>query len=70
MNSNVAINYRNPMVLRKLGIETLRKGIAAVGMAYFIRQYEVGEGDFTKEKYETDEDYTMEDIDKMLEESK
>ena len=43
---------------------------SAVGMAYFIRQYEVGEGDYTKEKYEADKDYTMEEIEKMLEESK
>ena len=67
MNSKLAINYRNPSVIRKLGIEALRKELGAVGMAYFIRQHEVGEGDYTKEKYET-EDCTMEDIEKKLKE--
>jgi len=69
MNNNAAIDYRNPMVLRKMGIEALRKGLGAVGMAYFIRQHEVGEGDYTKEKYELEE-YTMEEIEAMLMERK
>lgn len=67
MDSNLAINYRNPIMVRKLGIEALCKELGSVGMAYFIRQYEIGTGDYTKEKYET-EDYTMEEIEKLLEE--
>jgi hypothetical protein len=50
MNSNVAIDYRNPNVIRKLGIEVLTKELGAVGMAYFIQQFDRGEGDYTAER--------------------
>ena len=66
MNNNLAVNYRNPSTIRKLGIDALCKELGAVGMAYFIRQYEVGEGNYTKEKYEI-KDYTMEELEAMLE---
>ena len=50
MNSNVAIDYRNPNVIRKLGIEVLTKELGAVGMAYFIQQFDRGEGNYTAER--------------------
>jgi len=68
MNNNLAINYRNPIIIRKLGIEALRKELGPIGMAYFIRQYEFGEGNYTKEKYEI-KDYSMEEIENMLAET-
>jgi hypothetical protein len=43
-----------------------RPFLGRVGMAYFIRQFETGIGNYTKEKYEI-EDYTMEEIQELLE---
>ena len=50
MSSNIAIDYRNPNVIRKLGIDALTKELGPVGMAYFIQQYDRGEGDYTSER--------------------
>lgn len=32
--NNQAINFRNPVLLRKIGIEALTKALTPVGMAY------------------------------------
>ena len=62
MNGNLAIDYRNPAVIRKLGIDALTKELGPVGMAYFIRQYDRGEGNYTEEREALLADDTMDDI--------
>lgn len=64
--NNQAIDFRNPVLLRKIGIEALSKALTPVGMAYFLKQYEIGEGDYTKEREELLKDYTTADIMKAL----
>ena len=65
MNNN-AIDFRNSVLLRKIGVEALSKALTPVGMAYFLKQYEIGEGDYTKEREELLKDYTTADIMKAL----
>jgi hypothetical protein len=36
--------------IRKLGIEALAKALGPIGMVRFIQQFEVGRGDYTKER--------------------
>ena len=62
MNGNAAINYRNPNMIRKMGVKALTKELGAVGMAQFIRQYDVGEGNYTAEREELLGGITMDDI--------
>jgi len=50
MNGNTAIDYRNPHVINKMGIEALTKELGPVGMVYFIQQFDRGEGDYTSER--------------------
>ena len=57
-----AIDFRNPVVLRAMGIKALSQALTPVGMAYFLRQYETGEGDYTQEREELLKDITTEDI--------
>ena len=57
-----AIDYRNPVKLRKMGVEALTKALSPVGMAYFLWQYEIGEGDYTRERGEMLKDFTTESI--------
>ncbi|MDR0294510.1 MAG: hypothetical protein LBH95_10225 [Oscillospiraceae bacterium] len=67
MNSNTAAEFRNPTLIRKLGIEALTKELGPVGMAYFIRQFDNGEGDYTAERDEHLKGFTMEEArDKLL----
>ena len=57
---------KNPSVIRKMGIESLSKDLGPVGMAIFIRQFDVGKGDYTKERAETLKDITIEDFEKEI----
>lgn len=59
-------DLRNTNKIRKMGIDALTKELGAVGMAYFIRQFDIGEGDYTAEREHLLADVTMEDIDQYL----
>ena len=48
--SSVAIDYMNPVTVRREGIKALSYALTPVGMAYFFRQIEAGEGNYTDEK--------------------
>jgi hypothetical protein len=67
MNDNAAIDYRNPNVIRKMGIEALTKELGPVGMVYFIQQFDRGEGDYTAEREKLLSGVTMEDALRELE---
>jgi hypothetical protein len=62
MNGNTAIDYRNPNAIRKMGIEALTKELGPVGMAYFIQQFDRGEGDYTSERERLLSGITMEEV--------
>jgi len=66
MNLNIS-DFRNPQKIRRLGLEALVKELGPVGMAYFIRQFEPGEGNYTAERAELLKDVTMDDILRDLE---
>ena len=68
MNVNLAIDYRNPNLVRKMGIEALTKELGPVGMAYFIQQFDRGEGNYTVEREKLLSGLTMEDALRELEE--
>ncbi|MDR2712483.1 MAG: hypothetical protein LBB91_05150 [Clostridiales bacterium] len=42
--NNPAIDYRNPVMLRKMGIEALSKALSPVGMAYFYGNMKSAKG--------------------------
>ncbi|MDR0361372.1 MAG: hypothetical protein LBJ46_01595 [Planctomycetota bacterium] len=66
MNANIA-DFRNPQTIRRLGMKALVKELGPVGMAYFIRQFEPGEGDYTAEREGLLKDVSMDDILRDLE---
>ncbi len=66
-NTKSAINYRNPALVRKIGFEALRKALGPVGLAYFIRQFEQGAGDYTAERHAVLDKMSLEDIERELE---
>ena len=39
-----------PNMIRKLGIEALAKALGPVGMVRFLQQFDLGSGDYTKER--------------------
>jgi hypothetical protein len=48
--NNTAIDYRNPSVVRKAGMSALKKELGTTGAVYFLRQFSVGQGDYTRER--------------------
>jgi hypothetical protein len=65
--SNTAIDYNNPVALRKAGLEALTKELGPLGMALFIRQYESGYGDYTAEREELLKNLVVDDVESELE---
>ena len=51
--------------IRTTGLKALLEALGPVGMARFMQQYDVGYGDYTKEKYEQP-DMTIEEADNAL----
>jgi len=66
MMSKVAIDYMNPAIVRREGIKALSDALTPIGMAYFFRQVESGEGNYTEEKNELTNHFTTESIMKNL----
>ena len=65
--NNPAIDYSDPVTIRKIGLEVLTKELGPLGMALFMRQYDRGYGNYTEERNELLKDITIEDIEKELE---
>jgi len=52
--------------IRKMGIEALTEKLGPIGMIEFIRQFDSGYGDYTKERHTWLDNLTIEDISKEL----
>ena len=60
--SAVALNYRNPSIVRKAGLVALKNELGSVGATYFIRQFGIGSGDYTAERDKLHEGLTLDEI--------
>lgn len=58
---------KNLSTIRRMGIEALIEKLGPVGMAEFIRQFDSGYGDYTKERHEWLDDINIELIVKQAE---
>jgi len=65
-----AAELYNPSLLRQKGIEALTDALGPAGMAYFLRQFAQGSGDYTAEREALLADVTMEDFEAYLERSR
>ena len=68
MNDNTAKDYRNPAIVRKAGMTALQKELGTVGTVYFLRQFEVGSGNYTEEREQLLSGITLDDIVKSVRE--
>jgi len=68
--NNPAVDYNNPVALRKAGLEALTRELGPLGMAMFMRQYDKGYGDYTAERDKLLADITLEDIERGLKATK
>ena len=55
--------------IKDKGFAVLNENLTPAELVQFLQMLGVGTGDYTKEKYENDEDITIEDFKKYLEEN-
>ena len=65
----MAVTVRELERIRREGLKALKDKLGVVGMIKFIQMYSDGKGDYTKEKYENNEELTIEDFEKYLAEN-
>ncbi|MEH1827567.1 MAG: hypothetical protein V7L22_19895 [Nostoc sp.] len=56
--------------IRRLGIEALTKALGPAGMARFMQQFEIGSGDYTRDRDQILGDITLEEIFVSIEEGR
>ena len=61
----VEVNLNNPLEIRTVGLQALKEALGPVGMVRFMQQYDLGYGDYTKEKQDAD-DVDFDEIDELL----
>jgi hypothetical protein len=48
----MSLQTKDVNVIKKVGIEILTKELGPVSTAYFLRQFDMGKGDYTQEREE------------------
>lgn len=61
----VDVNLSSPIEVRNAGMKALQEALGPVGMVRFMQQYDMGYGDYTREKQEQP-DISLEEIDMLL----
>ena len=69
MSGTTLHTTHNPAILRQLGIEALTKALGPVGMTRFLRQFDMGSGNYTEERETLLSGITMEDFERFEKES-
>ena len=59
---NSSANLRTPISLQKAGLDALVQALGAVDAMRFIRLFDNGYGDYTKERHATFDNMTVDDI--------
>ncbi len=62
-------NLRELEKIKDKGFAVLKENLSPAELVQFLQMLGVGTGDYTKEKYENDEDITIEDFQKYLAEN-
>lgn len=65
----MAVTVRELERIRREGLKALKDKLGVEGMIKLIQMYSDGKGDYTKEKYENNEELTIEDFEKYLAEN-
>lgn len=59
------VNLNNPLEIRAVGMKALKEALGPVGMVRFMQQYDLGYGDYTKER-QNELDADFDEIDALL----
>lgn len=61
----ISVNLNNPLEIRMVGMQALKDALGPVGMVRFMQQYDLGYGDYTKER-QSEPDIDINEIDALL----
>ena len=64
------VQTMTPQQIRVAGLAALSRELGLVGMIRFMQQFEMGQGDYSKERHMWLDKYTVDDIAKMVQEKK
>jgi len=64
------VQTMTPQQIRVAGLAALSRELGLVGMIRFIQQFEIGQGDYSKDRHQWLDKYTVDDIAKMVQEKK
>ncbi|KXK15561.1 MAG: hypothetical protein UZ14_CFX002000582 [Chloroflexi bacterium OLB14] len=59
-----------PQQIRVAGLEALTRELGLVGMIRFMQQFEMGQGDYSKDRHQWLDKFTVDDIAKMVQKKK
>jgi hypothetical protein len=59
-----------PQQIRVAGLAALTRELGLVGMIRFMQQFETGQGDYSSDRHQWLDQYTVDDIAKMVREKK
>ena len=60
----------SPNEIRKIGLEALLDALGPVGMVRFMEQFDIGKGDYTKERKEWLDEFSINNIVEKLKEER
>jgi len=59
-----------PQQIREAGLEVLSRELGVAGMIRFMQQFEMGKGDYSKDRHQWLDQYSVDDIAHMVREKK
>lgn len=64
------IQTMTPQQIRVAGMAALSKELGVVGMIRFMQQFEMGQGDYSQDRHQWLDQYSVADIAKLVQEKK
>lgn len=64
------VQSMTPQQIRAAGMKALARELGLVGMIRFMQQFELGQGDYSKDRHQWLDEYTVDDIAGMVQEKR
>ena len=64
------VQMMTPQQIRVAGLAALSRELGLVGMIRFMQQFEIGQGDYSTDRHQWLDRYTVDDIVQMVQEKK
>jgi hypothetical protein len=64
------VQMMTPQQIRIAGLSALSRELGLVGMIRFMQQFEMGQGDYSKDRHQWLDTYTVDDIAKIIRDKK